>query len=237
MQLICCPLHSSRLCSLGSVNQVSALRSIVSTKLQKMTVLFVVIQVYTKPEEPNVSCLDNVQTSFHILKYNQVSINSFFFAVFYWVLPFQSQIHWERARDGHTQVCKHILYLQTSWSDTVDKITLVKPQEQWCGDAGHIRGHQDSLSAAHQEALPAHAEPECPSRQCLPRHEALLLWQWETQPQSPEQANWDLFNFFCCILKASHASFQPLLLTMNQQASRRGNVTPCGLKARSRNSL
>ena len=51
----------------------------------------------------------------------------------------------------------------------------MNPQERWCEDAGHTGGHQESLCAAHQEALPAYAELGRPSQQCLPHHEALLL--------------------------------------------------------------
>lgn len=54
-------------------------------------------------------------------------------------------------------------------------IRPLKSQKQRCGGAGDIGGHQESLSAAHQEALPAYAEPGCPPKQRIPQHEALLL--------------------------------------------------------------
>lgn len=80
-------------------------------------------------------------------------------------------------RFGHRLLTHNVL--NRALKVTKLMLVFVWLKEQQCGGAGDTGGHQESHSAAHQEAVPAHAESGRPPQQRLPHHEALLLWwQW-----------------------------------------------------------
>lgn len=127
-------------------------------------------------------------------------------------------------RFGH-RLFTHYL-LNRALKVTKMMLVFVWLKEQQCGSAGDTGGHQESHSAAHQEAVPAHAESRCPPQQRLPHHEALLLWwQWVCPGTVKLHCLGNTMKRHCLF---SPSKSPPL--TTNRRASRRANVTASGLK-------
>lgn len=145
------------------------------------------------------------------------------------VLPVQIQIHWEGARDGHTQVktdCINVLFQASLWlswwwynlCETTGTMTWRRrwhwrtPREPWCCSSG-------SSSCSCKTWMPSPTTCASP-------------WS-STITTTVRLCQTNYFGIYSKIVNTSPLALLPKspLMTTNHQASERANVTASGLKA------